>query len=76
MIDNKDQAMYGKQLGRLGCGGHMHFDVGKRDWETPRLLEISLGDEKLLSLPVLGFDIQRQEASLGVTRVTFTAVEP
>jgi hypothetical protein len=76
LIDNKNQAMYGKALGRLGCGGQLHFDVDQHDWEEPRLLEISLGDEKILSLPVVGFDVQRQEAQLGVTRVTFTALEP
>ena len=76
MIDNKHQAMYGKTLGRLGCGGFLHFDAGQRNWEKPRTLKISIDDEEILELPVWGFDIHRSQDNIATTRVTFDAVEP
>lgn len=75
MIDNSQIAL-GKTLGRLGCGGVQHFDPAHRDWGAPRMLEISIGDEKILSLPVVGFDVQRQQVGVADTRLAFLAVEP
>lgn len=77
MIDNTTQGQLGKTLGRLGCGGVMHYNPAERTWETPRELTVSIGGEVILTLPLTGFDIQRQQHGYdGSTRVTFTAVEP
>jgi len=76
VIDNKHQAMYGKTLGRLGCGGVLHWDVSQREWVAPRMLKIIIDDDQILELPIYGFDIHRSQDNIATTRVTFDAVEP
>jgi hypothetical protein len=66
--------LMGKMLGRIGCGGTAHFDAAKRD-ATPVELKVVLGEEVVLTIPIVGWEMRRDEHGT-TSRVTFTAYEP
>jgi hypothetical protein len=65
----------GKVLGRLGCGGDMHYD-NPSQFGPPVTLEIKVGDEVALKVPITGFDLLRQQAGVHGTRIQLFANEP
>jgi hypothetical protein len=76
MIDNTNSGLLGKVLGRLGCGGALHYDTNMRDWPGPLEIEITIGGEKVLQLPITGWECRREQAGIAATRLVFTASEP
>lgn len=70
------EAAVGKALGRLGCGGDMHFTPAEcQAYGPPVVLEIKIGETVALSVPITGFDLQRQQAGQHGTRVLLLANE-
>jgi hypothetical protein len=69
-------AAVGKVLGRLACGGDMHFTPDERaPYGPPVTLEIKIGDDVALSVTITGFDLQRQQQGASGTRVLLLANE-
>lgn len=67
----------GKVLGRIGYGGDMHIEPAHAaSYTPPVVLEIKIGEETALSVPITGFDLLRQQAGPHGTRITLVANEP
>jgi hypothetical protein len=75
-IDNFTNNLVGRMLGRLVCGGELHYDAAQRDWQQPQQLVISLGGEEVFTAVVTGFEIRRDQAQHQTTRIALTATEP
>jgi hypothetical protein len=68
--------LMGKVLGRLGCGGTLHYDEAARDaWKQPLIVKIQVGEDEPIELPIVGFDLRRDQGQQMTTRITFVAVE-
>jgi len=67
----------GKTLGRLACGGSMHYDEAhKSDWGgKPVVLKIQVGDDAPIEIPITGFDFRRDQGQQMSTQITFVARE-
>lgn len=64
----------GKVLGRLACGGSMHYADGQ-DWDRPLVLKIKIGEDEDLEIPITGFDLRRDQGQMGITQITLVARE-
>lgn len=67
----------GKTLGRLGCGGALHYDENVRaeGWPQPVKLTIQIGDDEPIEVPISGFDLRREQGQLMTTQLVLVARE-
>ena len=71
-----NDVMIGKTLGRLGCGGVLHYDDARKgDWQKPLVLKIQIGDDAPIEIPIQGFELRREQGQQMTTRVVLTGVE-
>jgi hypothetical protein len=70
-------AQIGKALGRLSCGGDLHFDPAEGGPFTPPLtMEVKVGDKVIGTAEITGFDVRREQVGPnGATRVLLIANE-
>lgn len=66
----------GKTLGRLGCGGSLHYDEAHhKEWEHPVTLKLQVANDEPIEIQVTGFDLRRDQGQNFTTRITLVAVE-